>query len=58
MKKQKFFEFDREKKIHRVEKGSKQVKHRKQFFNYVEEDDNEDLGDELHLDDEDSRHTT
>jgi hypothetical protein len=58
MKKQKFFEYDREKKIHKVEKGNKQTKYRKQAYSYVDEFDDEDLGDELHLDDEEVKHTT
>ena len=34
MKKQKFNNFDREKKIHRVVKGNKQNKYKKQLYNY------------------------
>jgi hypothetical protein len=39
MKKQKFNNFDREKKIHRVVKGNKQSKYKKQFYNYDVSDD-------------------
>jgi hypothetical protein len=48
MKKQKSNNFDREKKIHRVVKGNKQNKYKKQFYNY-------DVSDELQLDDASSK---
>lgn len=44
MKKQKFDNFDREKKIHKVVKGNKQNKYKKKIYDYYE------LGDELSLD--------
>lgn len=58
MNKHKFYEFDREKKIHRVQKSNKVAKHRNQIYTLVgEEDDYEDLSDELHLDEGQEKHT-
>jgi len=55
MKKQKYFEFDREKKIHRVEKGNKVAKYKNSIYNY--EDDDEELGDESDLYEVEVKHT-
>ena len=55
MKKQKFFEYDREKKIHRVEKGNKVAKYKKSIYNY--EVDDEELGDESDLHEVEEKHT-
>lgn len=44
MKKQKFDNYEREKKIHKVVKANKQNKYKKNLQKYY------DLGDELHLD--------
>jgi hypothetical protein len=60
MNKQRFYEFDREKKIHKVQKGNKGTKHRNSIYNFVEEyeGDYEDLSDELHLDERQEDNTT
>jgi len=52
MKKFKFDNFDREKKIHKVVKGNKQNKYKKNLQKYYY-----DLSDESHLDDVRSKHT-
>jgi len=58
MNKQKFYEFDREKKIHRVQKSNKSAKHKNNIYNYVDdEDDYGDLSDELHLDEKQETYT-
>lgn len=49
MKKFKNYDFDREKKMHRVDKGNRVVKHRKAIYNY-EVDDENDLYEEIEED--------
>lgn len=42
MKDRSYKDFDREKKIKKVEKSSKVVKHRKNIYNYMDEDELDD----------------
>ena len=58
MKKFKNYDFEREKKMHRVEKSNRVVKHRKAIYNY-EVDDEDDLYEEFdeHLDEVDTSNT-
>ena len=58
MKKFKNYDFDREKKMHRVEKGNKVVKHRKAIYNY-DVDNEDDLYEEAdeHLNEVDTSNT-
>lgn len=57
MKKFKYNDFDREKKMHRVEKGNRVVKHRKSIYNYEVDDEDELFDDEKHLDEVDTSNT-
>ena len=58
MKKFKNYDFDREKKMHRVEKSNRVVKHRKAIYNY-EVDDEDELNEEAdeHLNEVDTSNT-
>lgn len=57
MKRFKSYEFDREKKIHKVEKGSG-VKHKKSIYNYeVDEEVDLEYNDEKYLDEVDTKDT-
>lgn len=57
MKFKKSYDWDREKKIHKVEKGNSVDKHKKPIYNYYDDDD--DLYDEYekHLDEVDTFNT-
>ena len=47
MKKFKNYDFDREKKMHRVEKSNRVVKHRKAIYNYEVDDEDVSVGMEV-----------
>ena len=57
MKKFKYNDFDREKKLHRVEKSNRVVKHRKNIYNYEVDDEDDLFDDEKHLDEVDTSTT-
>jgi len=58
MKHDKFNYYEREKKIHRVQKSNKSVKHKNQIYVIDDYEPSEDLSDELHLDEVEQDHTT
>lgn len=43
MKRYKDNDWDREKKIHKVQKSNKVAKHKKSFYNYQSEEDSDDV---------------
>lgn len=60
MKRFKNYDFDREKKIHKVDKGNKVAKYKKPIYNYaVDEDFDDDLNNdyETHPDEVDTSNT-